>query len=180
MDPGQVSRRFTGRQSDYVVQLESIQPETPSDLATSRDLVLRMWKTDEQKKMAREKAQALRTAYVAGSSLRNAISAQGLEPNEKDVKFSDYLPGVGSETAFHILAYQMAPASVSSVIETDQGAWVLEVLDRKPLDTELFVEQRPAILQDLLGKAQSERFASWVEDLKANYGVEDFRGEFYN
>ncbi len=180
LEPGQVSRRFTGRQSDYVIQLENIQPEAPSDLATSRDMVLRMWKTDEQKKLAREKAQALRDAYDAGSSLLDAISATGLESNEKDVKFSDYLPGVGSETAFHILAYQMAPGSVSSVIETDQGAWVLEVLDRTPLDTDLFGEQRPAILQDLLGRAQSERFASWVKDLKDSYGVEDFRDEFYN
>ncbi len=180
MEAGEVTRRFTGRQSDYVMQLESISPEGPSTFADSHDLVLRLWKTDEQKRMAKDLAQKLRDAYDTGISLRKAIADQGLEANEKDVKFSDYLPGVGSESAFHMIAYNMSPGQVSPVIETDQGAWVLEVLGREPLDTEQFVEQRPGILEELLGQAQAEHFNTWVDELKASYGVEDFREQFYN
>ncbi len=180
MEPGEVSRRFTGRQSDYVMQLESVSPEGPSEFSDSRDVVLRMWKTEEQKRMAKDFTQKIRDAYDAGTSLRNAITELGLEGNEKDVKFSDYIPGVGSETTFHLLAYNMSPGQVSPVIETDQGAWILEVLGREPLDTEQFADQRPTILEEMLGQAQAEHFTSWVEDLKSSYGVEDWRDQFYN
>jgi peptidyl-prolyl cis-trans isomerase D len=180
MDVGEVSRRLTGRQSDFVVQLEEILPEGPGNFDDLRDNVIRLVKTRDQKVIAKDRVQALRDAYEAGSTLRQAAEDLGFEAEEKEIAFSDYMPGIGSETSFHLIAYHSPLNSVSPVIETNQGAWILEVLGRPGIDTELFKDQRPEILEQMLGQAQSEHFVAWVEELKNNYGVEDWRDQFLN
>jgi len=180
MDPGQVSRRFTGRQADFVIQLEAIKPEGPASFEESRDEVLRLWKASERKKLAREEVEAILEAHAGGLSLRKAAEAAGQEVLEKDVTFRDYLPGVGSQTAFHQLAYRLPVGKVAGPIETEQGVWALEILKRETLDKTLFRDQRETILEEMLAQSQNEQFAIWLEELKDRYTIKDWREQFYN
>jgi len=180
LQPGQVSRRFTGRQADYVIQLESMKPEGLLSFDRARETALRLWKTEERKKAARAKVESLNKRVAGGLSLGDAAKAAGLEAVQKEVSLKDYLPGIGAESAFQLVAFRLKPGQVSGVIETDQGYWMLQVLSRAEPDRQEYPAQRPALLMEVLTQAQNEQFAAWVEELKNEYAVKDWREQFYN
>lgn len=181
MEPGDVSRRFSGREADYIVQLLETIPAGPQDFAAVRDRVLADWQQAEKKRRAREAAQALRDRYDRGDvSLREAAAELGLAPQETGLfTRSEYLPGVGSGGAFHTVAFLLNPGQVSQVVETPQGAYVLEVLDRQMADTGLYPGERDKMLSRLQNNAQQIWFEHWLESLKERVRVQDWRDRFY-
>jgi len=181
MEPGQVSRRFSGREADYIIQLLEKRPGGPAPFDDVRDRVLADWQQSERKRLAREAAQALRDRYDQGGiSLREAAEELGMTPQETaHFTRTEYLPGIGGEGAFHTVAFLLNPGDVSQVIETAQGAYVMELRDRQRADTSGYPQERDNLLRRLQGNAQQIWFEHWLENLKEETGVQDWRDRYY-
>ncbi|MBN2171083.1 MAG: peptidylprolyl isomerase [Candidatus Krumholzibacteriota bacterium] len=181
MEPGQVSRRFSGREADYIIQLLETLPGGPADFTDVRDRVLADWQQAAKKGLARKAAQALRDRYDRGGiSLRAAAEELGLAPQETGLfTRTEYLPGIGGEGAFQTVAFLLNRGDVSQVVETPQGAYVLEVLDKRQADTAEYPAERDNLLRRLQGSAQQIWFEHWLESLKAKTGVQDWRDRYY-
>jgi len=181
MTAGDVSRRFSARDADYIVQLLEVLPEGPGDFEAMRDAVKRDWIEDQQRSAARAKAEELHALLSQGESLRKAAEALGLEVKVSE-PFArvDYIPGVGPEGSFQIAAFALNPGDRSGVLETQQGAYVLEVTAKPESEKELFGAESPKLREQLMNAAQQSYFENWMEGLKERFPVEDFREQFYN
>ncbi len=181
MKAGTVSKVFQARDADYLVQLLEVLPAGAADFASKRDEVLRAWRETEQRGLARQQAAALKTAIDSGRGLRDAATALALTPVQSE-PFSrrDYVPGVGREGAFQIAAFLLNPGQVSGVIEAQEGAYVLQVLEKPESDKENWLTESKSIRERLLGNAQQRYFVSWMTALKKRFPVEDYRDRFYN
>ena len=178
---GTISKVFQARDADYLVQLLEILPAGTADFASKRDEVLRAWREAEQRGIARQKATALKTAIDSGRGLREAATVMGLTPVQSE-PFSrrDYVPGVGREGAFQIAAFLLNPGQVSGVIEAQEGAYVLQVLEKPESDKGSWLTESKSIRERLLASAQQRYFVSWMTALKERFPVEDYRDRFYN
>jgi len=178
---GQISRAFQARDADYLVQLLELLPAGVGDFAGRREEVLRVWREDRQRQVARQQATALKTAIDSGRSLRDAAAQLGLAAVQSE-PFSrrDYVPGVGREGAFQIAASLLNPGQVSGVIEAQEGAYVLQVLEKPASDKQNLATETPRIRERLLSAAQQRYFMSWMEGLKKRFPVEDYRDRYYN
>ncbi|MDP7020727.1 MAG: peptidylprolyl isomerase [Candidatus Krumholzibacteria bacterium] len=180
MEEGEVSRRFRARDADFVIQLLEVLPEQTSSLEDSRARVLRAWEDDQKKSRARSRVEKIAGMIEDGSKLKLAAGEQGFELQEKEFGYKDYLPGVGSQTSFHLAAYMMPVNAISGVIETPQGFWVLEKTAHKKADIAGLEEDQKEITETLLAQAQQAWFEDWLKGLKDRYEVLDFRSEIYN
>jgi peptidyl-prolyl cis-trans isomerase D len=181
MEAGQISKAFQARDADYLVQLVEILPAGRADFAGKREEVLRAWREAEQRSAARQKAAALKAAVDSGRSLREAATALGMTPVQTE-PFSrrDYVPGVGREGAFQIAAFLLNPGQVSGVVEAQEGAFVLQVLEKPESDKGSWLTESKRIRERLLSSAQQLYFMSWMAALKERFPVEDYRDRFYN
>lgn len=181
MEAGQISKAFQARDADYLVQLVEILPAGNADFAGKREEVLRAWREAEQRSAARQKAAALKSAIDSGRSLREAATALGMTPVQSEpFTRRDYVPGVGREGAFQIAAFLLNPGQVSGVIEAQEGAFVLQVLEKPESDKGSWLTESKRIRERLLGAAQQRYFASWMAALKERFPVEDYRDRYYN
>jgi peptidyl-prolyl cis-trans isomerase D len=181
LEAGEVTRRFSARDADYMIQLDEKIPASSGDFDTLRDRLLAAWREDQQRTQAREKAEALLAAIQSGRSLAEVAKSQDLEYKLSE-PFSrrDYIPGIGPEGAFQGAAFILNLGDVSGVIEAQQGAFVLEVTAKPESDKELYATEREGIRDRLLNSAQQRYFMSWMDNLKERFPVEDFRDQFYN
>ena len=181
MEAGQISKAFQARDADYLVQVLEVLPAGSGDFAGQREAILRAWREDQQRQIARQKVTALKSAIDSGRSLRDAATQLGLTVVQSE-PFSrrDYVPGVGREGAFQITAFLLNPGQVSGVIEAQEGAYILQVLDKPESSKEDWLTESPRIRERLLGAAQQRYFVSWMESLKQRFPVEDYRDRFYN
>ncbi len=177
----EVTRRFSARDADYMIQLNEKMPTGPGEFDTLRDRLLADWREDLQRAKAREQAEALSAGVASGRSLAEVAESQGLEYKTSE-PFSrrDYIPGIGPEGAFQGAAFILNKGDKSGVIETQQGAFVLEVTAKPESDKELYVNERDGIRDRLLNSAQQRYFTDWMVQLKERFPVEDYREQFYN
>ncbi len=182
LDVGQVSRPFSARDANYIVQLKERSDPATGAFEDMRDEVLRDWQETEKKRVAHEKAAeilALREREVI--NLRDAASRLGFEAVEtEEFTRRDYIPGVGAEGSFQVVSFLLNQGDVSGVIDTPQGSFVLEVLKKIESDKTIYGSEREGILQSLIAQVQQDYFESWMEKLKDKYEVEDWRDQFYN
>jgi len=181
MQAGQISKSFQARDADYLVQLVEILPAGTPDFTGKRDEVLRAWREAQQRAIAHQKATALKTATDAGRGLREAATALGMTAVQSE-PFSrrDYVPGVGREGAFQIAAFLLNPGQLSGVVEAQEGAYVLQVLEKPASNKDNWTEESKRIRERLLSAAQQRYFTSWMTALKERFPVEDYRDRFYN
>ena len=181
MEPGQVSRRFSARDADYIVQLLEVLPPDPGDLETLRDRLLRDWRERRQRAAAKSKAEALHQEIKGGRTLPAAAEVLGLEYKETEFfTRRDFVPGVGPEGAFQTAAYLLNVKDTSGVIETDQGAFVLQVTNKPESDKGLYSGEKGKIRDALMSQAQQNFFENWMAALKQRFPIEDNRERFYN
>ena len=181
MAAGDISRRFSARDADYLLQLVEVIPAGPGDFEGQKDRILRDWTEEQQRTAARIKAEELHALLGQGESLRKAAESLGLEVQVSEpFARRDYIPGVGPEGSFQVATFALNPGDRSGVLETQQGAYVLEVTTKPEADKTLYGSEKEGIRERLMNAAQQAYFDNWMEGLKERFPVEDYRDEFYN
>ena len=87
-----------------------------------------------------------------------------------------FVPNVGRKNAFVAAAFSLPPGQLSPVLDTDRGSYVLEVVEKIPVDESQLAAQEPQIQQTILMEKRRNVVTSWVEQLLANAEIVDMRG----
>jgi parvulin-like peptidyl-prolyl isomerase len=82
---------------------------------------------------------------------------------------------VSSDARFAGAAFSLQEGEVSAPVETDHGWFVMKMLAREPAADEGLPEQGALISSELLQREQRQLFSSWIESLKAEATVKDYR-----
>ncbi len=65
------------------------------------------------------------------------------------------------------------------MVTTDRGAFVLQLLEKEPIDEVEFKSEAPKLVQRLRAEKQNEVLAAWFSDLKEQAEIIDNRHLFY-
>ncbi len=137
-------------------------------------------------RVRREKKLALAQARV--EQFRNEIGPGGALASDDDLRHAspepfsrtDFVPVVGSRNAFVGAAFELPIGELSEVVVTQNGAYVLRVLDRTEADTTSYSTDRTTLEGQMLEQKRNDLAEAWLGDLRNKAEVTDYRHRFYS
>ncbi|MBD3367343.1 MAG: hypothetical protein GF405_04075 [Candidatus Eisenbacteria bacterium] len=131
---------------------------------------------------ARAIAEDVATAVRSGNTLEEAAALHGLD-TRKAGPFTrrDAVPGVGQRNAFVGTSFGLRTGETSGVIEVQDPTryYVLRLESRTAADQQTFEEQKDQLRQQLMQMERMDLFASWLEGLRDDADIEDFRDLYF-
>lgn len=175
--PGDVGGPFGNDETMLIVHVLEKQPKGLEAFETVRDRVLNAFQEDRRKQAARATLAAVLDEVRAGRTLDDAARGRGLEVHTPEpFTFYGSVPEVGGANEFTAVAATLAPGQTSGVVETTQGAYVLQLVRREPFDEALYQGARDTHSRTLLDRRASELLQAWIQELRAAAKIDDRRG----
>lgn len=177
---GEVSRVGSVEGSFWVAQLVDAREEGVAPLEEVRSRVERSLQGRKRAEAAGEVLREIRGAALGGGDLASGAAANGLELSETEpFARDDFVPGVGRNTEFTRAAFAMQPGELSDVVVARNGAYLLRVVEKTPIDEEAFLDARQALMEELLQERRNEALQVWLSQFYAAAEIEDNRHLFY-
>lgn len=177
---GTVSRVGSVEGSFWVAQLVEAREEGVAPLEEVRDRVERSLQGRKRAEAAAEVLREIRGAVLGGGDLAAGAAANGLELSETEpFARADFVPGVGRSTEFTRAAFALQPGGLSDVVVARNGAYLLRVIEKTPIEEEAFLDGREALMEELLQERRNEALQVWLSQFYAAAEIEDNRHLFY-
>jgi parvulin-like peptidyl-prolyl isomerase len=179
--PGRVSPPYETEQGIYVFVLLARREAGPQPLDEVYNRIATRLKTTEKVNIASTRMAPLLEDVRSGVSLENAAHNRDIRFAEsKPFSRDDFVQGVGRRNAFTGAAFRLESGSTSGVVATDRGAYVLQLLEKEPIDEVEFKVEVPKLIERLRAEKQNEVLAAWFSDLKEQAEIIDNRHLFYS
>ncbi len=178
--PGKILNTYETEQGIYVFTLVATREAGPQPLDEVNNRISTKLKTSEKVNIASALIAPLLEDVRSGESLKNAARDRNIRFAESKL-FSrdDFVQGVGRRNAFTGRAFRLDEGTTSSVITTDRGAYVLQLMKKEPIDEVEFNAEGAKLVQRLRAEKQNEVLAAWFSDLKEQAEIIDNRHLFY-
>jgi parvulin-like peptidyl-prolyl isomerase len=178
--PGEISPLYETDQGIYIFVLRAKRAAGPQPIDEVRGQIFVKLKGQKKVGLAAQWAAPVLDGVRGGSSLKEAAKAHGLRVVEpKPFSRNDFLPGIGGRNAFIGAAFRLQSGEMSDMVTTEGGAYILQVLERQPIDDSAFQAERQALTQRLLSQKRSQTVAIWLNNLKTDAEIVDSRHYFY-
>ncbi len=164
-----------------VCQLISRDPEGYAPFEDVRDRVERTLLFEKRVEEAQKQASKFRQQIADGKSFEDVAQLHGRQIEETDyfARF-EFVPKVGSDPDFIGTAFSLSEDNpISRAVESRTGAYILKYVDRQPADTTLLAAQQDSLLQSTLEKERKEIWSKWVNSVKQDAEIEDYRSFYY-
>ncbi|MCZ6631772.1 MAG: peptidylprolyl isomerase [bacterium] len=175
-DPGDLSSSYETDQSIYIFALLESRPEGPRPLEEVKNQIVSRVKQQKKIDVAATRMAPVISQIQSGKSLKETAKAAGLKYNEPEpFTRNDFVSGVGSRNSFTGTAFRTELGKTSGLITTDRGAYVLQVLEKQPVDESTFEAQKPILSQQLLSQKRTEVLSAWFTDVRESAEIVDNR-----
>ncbi|MEZ4413825.1 MAG: peptidyl-prolyl cis-trans isomerase [Gemmatimonadales bacterium] len=157
----------------YLFRLDSIVPEGVPPLADIEASVASLVMQDKKAELGKEMAASYLKRVQEGSTMEQAATAMGL-PYRKLGPFSR----VESPVPNPILTgavFSLPVGTLSGVLDTEDGLYVVRVLERTPADTAAFRKGLDEYRTDAIRRARQDRARSYLDALQASAKIVDRR-----
>jgi len=179
-DPGRVSSAFETDDAILVFCLKDSRAAGPRPLDEVRAQVVSRLKSKAKVEIARQRCSGLEAAARAGKALKSEAEGLGLRYAEPPpFARDDFVPIVGRRNAFVGAAFRLDPGEVSGVVSTDRGAYVLQVLERIPVEESDIEAAEEGTADRLIGQKRNEMFSTWFAHIREQAEIVDNRHHFY-
>ena len=179
--PGRVSPPYETEQGIYVFVLLDRRVAGPQPLDEVYNRIATKLKTTEKVNIASTRMAPLLEDVRSGESLEEAAHRRDIRFAEsKPFSRDDFVQGVGRRNAFTGAAFRLETGTTSGVVATDRGAYVLQLLEKEPIDEVEFKVEVPKLVERLRAEKQNEVLAAWFSDLKEQAEIIDNRHLFYS
>lgn len=183
---GAISEVFETTSGFVVAVLDAIEPEGYAPFAESRARIISRLRTDDAKNQAAYVLDRVVPDLQAGATLFDVAAKIGRVVDSTATPFGrfDIVPGVGDDPVFRGAAFALVRGGqpYSPVVKVTRGAAILQIIEHKPADPQLYVEKRDSIMTAALDNKKQLLFQQWYEKLRAEAEIEDYRyqlpGEF--
>jgi parvulin-like peptidyl-prolyl isomerase len=177
---GSLGGPFENETGIYLVSVRERQDAGLPALDKIKEQVRSAVRREKQKGMAREKAVDFQRRVEQAGDFQTAASAAALPLVETEA-FSrrDYVPQIGRANEFIGTAFGLPEGTISGLVETNRGYYILQVIGREQADPERFAEQKEALRLDILRSKQNQAFTDWFEGIKGRAQIEDYRDRFF-
>jgi peptidyl-prolyl cis-trans isomerase C len=128
--------------------------------------------TPEDKKKAKEKAEAIRKRVAKGEDFAAVAKAESNCPSAAKGGDLGYFGKGQMVPEFEKAAAALKLGELSDVVESPFGYHIIKVMDRKPADTVKFAEVKDKIEDYLKGQKAQKPMSDYVEKIKKEAKVE--------
>jgi peptidyl-prolyl cis-trans isomerase C len=128
--------------------------------------------TPEDKKKAKEKAEAIRKRVAKGEDFATVAKAESNCPSAAKGGDLGYFGKGQMVPEFEKAAAALKLGELSDVVESPFGYHIIKVMDRKPADTVKFAEVKDKIEDYLKGQKAQKPMSDYVEKIKKEAKVE--------
>jgi peptidyl-prolyl cis-trans isomerase D len=165
--PGSVGGPYANDDVSFVFRVAEKMEAAPLPFDEVESRVKSAFIQERKKVVARE---------TSGATLAEAATMQGLQVEEPE-PFTHYesVPGVGSANEFTALGYVLVPGQTSGVIETNLGAYIMELVARDEFDEEKYREARDSHYQSMIGRRATQIYEAWLQELNDRAEIIDNR-----
>ncbi len=178
--PGAVSPTYELDRGIYVFGLTKKREAGSRPLDEVRSQVAGRVRQRLKRDIATQRVQALLTNVLSGTSLKDAAENLDLRYAEpKPFTKNEFVPTVGSRNGFVGKAFELNPGDMSDVITTRNGAYVLKVIERTPVDESDFDLEKASLTSQLLSTKRNDLITAWFSDLREQAEIVDTRHHFY-
>ena len=177
---GAVSRVAENERGVWVATVVDKRPNGTLPLDEVRSRIEREVLASKKAEVAAEKLRQVRQVVESGESLEDAASAAGFEVRQSALfSRAESVPGIGRGNSVTAAAFNMDVDELSDILTLRQGAYLIKLVEREPVDEALFVEQSAQMQQQLLAQRQQEALQSWFVQLYEAAVIEDNRHQFF-
>ncbi len=173
---GTVSGPIENKETIYFVKIVKEIPERTMTLDDVRSQVVAQIRRDRRSKLARKRAEKIRSDAVIGGDLESAAHAAGLQVEETpEFTLDESIPGIGQGTGFAEAAYMLPAGKISPPVKGNDEWFILKVEKRTPPDEKDLADKTKEIVQELRQEKSSEFIALWYDELRQKAEVKDWR-----
>ncbi len=173
---GKVGGPFEGTKAFYVVEVIEKIPSTIPPLEEIKDSVIRRYKYEQRREIARSIAQDIHQRIGKGSSLEAAARMHGLEVKRTEpFRRHSMVPGIGSANTVIATAFALDKGQISGIIEQANKFYIIRVDDKQPMDEQDFESNMQKYKFSLLNTKQQIYISRWYDRLKKRAKIEDYR-----
>ncbi|HXE57131.1 MAG TPA: peptidyl-prolyl cis-trans isomerase [Gemmatimonadales bacterium] len=170
---GEISPIIETEYAYYLFRLDSLQPKGVPPLAQIRDAVAHTVREQKKWEKARELAAQLKKRVAEGTPLARAADAMGL-PNRELGPFTRISPPLPNPMLVGA-AFGLEPGAVSDVLDTKDGLYMLQVLERTKADSAEFVKKLDELRPQAVRLARQDRARNYLTALRDAARIEDRR-----
>ena len=157
----------------YLFRLDSIVPEGVPPLASIETSVASLVIQEKKTALGKELAEAYLKRVREGSTMEQAATAMDL-PYRKLGPFSRVESPVPNPVLTGAV-FSLPVGTLSGVLDTEDGLYVVRVLERTPADTAAFRKGLDEYRTDAIRRARQDRARSYLDALQASAKVVDRR-----
>ncbi len=177
---GTVARVAENERGLWVAVVADKRAEGQMPLEEVRPRVEREVRAHKKADMVATKLREVRAQVESGATLEEAASAAGFEVRQSEpFARTESVPGIGRGNGVVAAAFRLQEGQLSDVMTLRQGAYLLRLAEKAPLDEALFAEQSAQFQQQLLAQRQQEALQNWFAQLYETAVIEDNRHLFF-
>lgn len=175
--PGEIGSIIEIPEAFFVFRLDSIQEAGVPTLESIRPAVEAATRDQKKWTRAREIAKDAAKRMEEGSSLVQTATALNL-PNQEMGPFARVNPPLPNPQLIGA-AFGLKRGEHSAPIDTEEGIYLLEVLDHSAADSAEFVKQIDDLRIAAIRQERQQRIRSYMAALREQADVKDYRSEIY-
>lgn len=189
--PGAVGFAFRekeGRLSDilenesgfYILRVAGRKPEGIQALSEVKEQIKTTLTTNKRKERAKKQAEAFMTKLSGKTFDRLAGADTALVKTAGPVARQGFIPGIGQDPAFAGATFRLTkPGQLSGLVEGERGYYLIQLVERQPIDETKFASEKETLRQQLLQQKQTQLYTDWYENIKSQAKIEDRLSEFF-
>jgi parvulin-like peptidyl-prolyl isomerase len=179
----EISNVYRSTQGYVVFELSNILPEGFRLLDEVRDVCKSRVEREKRMGLAKD------VAVKIGEKITQNISFKEIKANDQrnimvldstnEFSGSQSIPRIGRSPEISAAAFSINIGANSSLLETNQGYYYIQVLDRTAFNEEDYKIQRTIIRNRLINQKAQRFFAEWYDKLKEKADIKDNRDLFF-
>jgi len=171
--PGHTSPVIETSYAFYVFRIDSVQPAGVPPLAQVRPAVEFALRNDKKKQLAKPKAEEYLKRLADGESMAAAAKAMDL-PHKEFGPFSRVNPPLTDPIVVGT-AFGLEKGQRSGLLDTPEGMYVMESLERVPADSAKFVKDLDEYRTKMIDMARQARVRGYLAALRQSAKIVDNR-----
>ncbi len=145
---------------------------------TIRPTVLR----EKKMELIKKQAEAMRKKIPAGESLNylSGLDSTLTVTTTGSFNYGQYVGGgVGRDFAFNFTAFRLKPNEISNPVKGTRGYYLIQLLSKTEFDSTAYSIQKNILRNQIFQEKRTSLFNTWLNELKKNSEIEDFRYKYY-